>query len=133
MKSSRGRRGTLCRMTVFLIVLAISAPVAARVKKHNRTGAQVVGHIQFKDKALVDMALTTGSGRLYLYLQHSKDEGVSILDVTDPSQPTVLETTFWPEGENLGQFTFLGDYAVGEVLPCSCSPLGSGEVLLAIL
>jgi hypothetical protein len=44
------------------------------------------------------MALTTGSGRRYLYVLHSKDRGVSILDVADPSQPAVLETTFWPEG-----------------------------------
>src|SRR5260370_30450356 len=48
--------------------------------------------------ALLDMALTTGSGRRYLYVLHSKDRGVSILDVADPSQPAVLETTFWPEG-----------------------------------
>jgi hypothetical protein len=27
-----------------------------------------------------------------------EDRSVSILDVADPSQPAVLETTFWPEG-----------------------------------
>ena len=48
--------------------------------------------------ALLDMALTTGSGRRYLCVLHWKDRGVSIFDVTDPSQPAVLETTFWPEG-----------------------------------
>jgi hypothetical protein len=63
------------------------------------------------------MALTTAGGRRYLYVQHSKDEGVSIVEVTNPSQPTLLATVFWPDGAELGQFTFLGDYAIGKVLP----------------
>jgi hypothetical protein len=42
------------------------------------------------------MALTTASGRRDLDVLHSKDRGVSILDVTDTSQPAVLEATFWP-------------------------------------
>jgi hypothetical protein len=46
--------------------------------------------------APLDMALTTASGRRDLDVLHSKDRGVSILDVTDTSQPAVLEATFWP-------------------------------------
>jgi len=106
-------------ITLILIGVAVAVPaqVTAANRKQDGAGARIVSHFSFDGKAPVDMALTTGADRYYLYVQHANDEGVSIVDVTNSSQPKLLCTTFWPEGAEVGGLTFLGDYAIGEVLP----------------
>ena len=108
------------RLITFLLVgvaVALPAELTAANKKQHGADARVVGHIPFDGTTLVDMALTTGANRQYLYVQHASDGGVSIADVTNFSQPKLVCTTFWPEGVNVGGLTFLGDYVIGEVLP----------------
>ena len=75
------------------------------------------------------MALTTAADRRYLYVQHSNDEGITLFDVTNPTRPKLLGTTFWLEGEKVGDLTLLGDYAVGTMLPVDD---GSPETDLAL-
>jgi hypothetical protein len=65
------------------------------------------------------MALTTGSGRRYLYVLHSKDRGVGILVVYRLLPAGALRRC---SGLKARPFTFLGDYAVAEVLSSSCGP-----------
>ena len=109
----------ICRLlTLFLIAFGIALPATAAARDHDV--AKVIGRVQFEGKALVDMVLTTGAGRRYLYVQHS-DKEVSILDVTDPSRPVVLKNTLWLEGAKVGEVTFFGDYTIGQVLPTHCS------------
>ena len=60
--------------------------------------------------------------------------GVSIVEVTNPSQPKLLAKVFWPDGAQLGQLTFLGDYAIGNVLPSSDgTAAGKGIVVWSLL
>jgi hypothetical protein len=107
------------------VAVAVPAQMTAANRKQDGADARVVGHFSFDGKALVDMALTTGADRHYLYVQHANDEGVSIVDVTNFSQPKLLCTTFWPEGAEVGGLTFLGDYAIGEVLPIGGGPVAT--------
>ena len=106
----------LC-LTVLLMTAAVPAGAETRGQELTQSGVQIVGHVSFGERRLVDLALTTAVGRRYLYVQHSQDEGVSIVEVTNASQPTLLARVFWPDGAELGQFTFLGDYAIGNGLP----------------
>ena len=122
-----GRPKTDRWITLFLIGVAIATPATATSKKHCGASSKLIGQYQFEGEALVDMALTTGSGRRYLYVQHAQDEGVSLLDVSDPTQPKLLGTTFWPEGAELGGLTFLGDYAIGKMLPMKDNPATGRE------
>jgi len=114
MQFLRRRYGVIQLMALLLIAVAVAMPATSWSKKHDEADARLVGHLRFESKILVDMVLTTGGGRRYLYVLHSQDEGVSIIDVTSPSQPKLLGTTFWPEGAELGGLTFMGDYAVGD-------------------
>jgi hypothetical protein len=104
---------------LFVIVVGIALPPAAWANSHDPESAQVIGHVQFEGKALGDMVLTTAAGRRYVYVQHS-DKEVSILDVTDASQPIVLKNTLWLEGAKVGEVTFFGDYNIGQLQPTVC-------------
>jgi hypothetical protein len=104
-------------LTVLLVTAAIPAGAETSEQGLSQSRVQIVGHISFGERSLVDIALTTAGGRRYVYVQHSQDEGVSIVEVTNTSQPTLLASVFWPDGAELGQFTFLGDYAIGNGLP----------------
>src|SRR5215472_4517997 len=114
MRFPRDRYRVIRLMALLLIAVALAMPTTLWSKKHNEADAKLVGHLGFEGEILVDMALTEGGGRRYLYVLHSHNEGVSIVDVTSPSQPKLLGTTFWPEGAELGGLTFMGDYAVGD-------------------
>jgi hypothetical protein len=107
-------------LSTLLIVVGIALPAAGWASGHDPEGAQVIGHVQFEGKLLGDMVLTTGAGRRYLYVQHS-DKEVSIVDVTDAPQPIVLKNTLWLEGAKVGDVTFFGDYAIGELQPTVCN------------
>lgn len=104
-------------LTLLLITAAVAVGAEAQGRQRSPADAQIVGHVSFGETTLADMALTTAGGRRYLYVQHSKDEDLSIVEVTNPSQPKLLATVFWPDGAQLGQLTFLGDYAIGYVMP----------------
>jgi hypothetical protein len=57
----------ICRLlTLFLIAFGIALPATAAAGDHDI--AKVIGRVQFEGKALVDMVLTTGAGRRYLYV-----------------------------------------------------------------
>jgi hypothetical protein len=115
---------------VFLLAVAIALPVAAKSNKRGEAGVKVVSHFRFEGRTAVDLALTAGSGRRYLYVRHPQDGGVSILDVTNLSHPKLLSTTFWPEGAELGTVTFMGDYAIGKVLAINDNAVvGDGPAL----
>ena len=75
---------------------------AAEYRSLHLRAHELLRDIPLYDVSYVDLSGggsgRTGSGRRYLYVLHSKVRRISILDVTDPSQPAVLETRFWPEG-----------------------------------
>lgn len=103
-------------VTILTLVSVIGAiPAVARSKPHDGTPSQIVGHLTFDGKTPIDIALdTTPSGKRYPYVQNSKDQGVSVIDVSEPAHPKSLETITWPGEAQLSQLDFLGDVALGD-------------------
>lgn len=76
-------------MLLTSLLLAFIGGAAAKdhksIKAANKT--HVVAHIQFDGMSEVDMTIQTRPGdRYYLYVQHSKGEGVSIIDISKPQK-----------------------------------------------
>lgn len=101
--------------TLLTIVLLVSSGASA--KDHKLKGsdnqAQVVAHISFAGLSAVDMAMQKKvNDRYYLYVQHSKDQGISIVDVSKPAQPKVVGVIPWPDPALSGRMNVTGDLAI---------------------
>ena len=84
-----------------VLLLILAAPMSsAWASQHNPDPSQavrIVAHVPFEGKALKDMSIQTrANGSRYLYVEHSPEQGVSILDIGRPSQPTLVGSVAWP-------------------------------------
>jgi len=58
--------------------------------------------------------------KYYLYVQHSKDQGISIIDISNPAQPKAVGIIPWPDPAVSSRMNLTGDLAIIveiEVLP----------------
>ena len=84
-----------------LALMLCAAMPNAWAKQHKPDPSQavlVVAHVPFDGKALKDMSIQTqANGNRYLYVEHSPEQGVSVLDIAKPSQPTLVGSVAWPD------------------------------------
>lgn len=103
----------LVRLTSLLLVF-IGAAAAKDHKSSKPTNKpHVVAHFQFDGMSEVDMTIQTRQGdRYYLYVQHSKGEGVSIIDISKPEKPKAIGALH--EGDATGdrRMTITGNLAI---------------------
>jgi hypothetical protein len=60
------------------------------------------------------------NNKYYLYVQHSKDQGISIIDVSKPAQAKTIGDIPWPDPAVSSRMNLTGDLAIvaeSEVLP----------------
>src|SRR5580692_4730240 len=61
----------------------------------------------------VDMAMQKKvNDKYYLYVQHSKDQGISIIDISKPAQPKTVGVIPWPDPAVSGRMNVTGDLAI---------------------
>src|ERR1700758_2147093 len=73
----------------------------------------VVAHIQFDGMSEVDMTIQTRPGdRYYLYVQHSKGEGVSIIDISKPEKSKTIGVLHQGNTVDDGRMTITGNLAI---------------------
>ena len=76
-------------------------------------GPHVVAHIQFDGMSEVDMTIQTRPGDMYyLYIQHSKEEGVSIIDISKPEKPKAIGVLHEGDTAGDGRTTIMGNLAI---------------------
>jgi hypothetical protein len=113
--------GTLALLT---IVLSVTVSIAS-AKEHKPKGSdavsQVVAHISFSGLSAVDMSMQRKvNDKYYLYVEHSKDQGISIIDISKPTQPKEVGVIPWPDPALSGRMSLTGALAIiaeSEVLP----------------
>ena len=97
--------------TVSLVTGGASAK--ERKAKASDNQAHVVAHIPFEGLSEVDMAMQKKvSDKYYLYVQHSKDQGISIIDISKPAEPKIVGTTPWPDPALSSWMNVTGDLAI---------------------
>ena len=124
---------TLALLT-FVLGLTVSAASAKEHKpKGAGAGSQVVAHISFSGLSDVDMAMQKKvNDKYYLYVQHAKDQGISIIDVSDPAQPKAVAVIPWPDPAVSSRMNLTGDLAIiseSEALPMHSSRSNDDLVL----
>ena len=106
-------RRTLAILTsVLLVFVGIAA-----AKDHKTVKAadkpHVVAHLQFDGMSELDMTIQERQGdRYYLYVQHSKAEGVSIIDIGKPEKPKAIGLLSWADATGEGRMTVTGNLAI---------------------
>jgi len=113
---------TLALLLTLLLVMTVSN---ASAKGHKPRGydaeSHVVAHISFSGLSAIDMAMQRKvNDKYYLYVEHSKDQGVSIIDISKPTQPKAVAVIPWPDPELSSRMSLTGNLAViaeTEVLP----------------
>jgi hypothetical protein len=122
-------------LALLTTVLVVSGGASA--KDHKLKGsdnqAQVVAHISFAGLSAVDMAMQKKvNDKYYLYVQHSKDQGISIIDISKPAQPKAVGVIPWPDPALSGRMNVTGDLAIiaeSGVLPMRSSTSNDDLVL----
>jgi hypothetical protein len=80
-------------LALLITLLLLSADASAKEPKVKGSDAQahVVAHISFGGLSAVDMAMQKKvNDKYYFYVQHSKDQGISIIDISKPAQPKAV-------------------------------------------
>jgi len=122
-------------LALLTTVLVVSGGASA--KDHKLKGsdnqAQVVAHISFAGLSAADMAMQKKvNDKYYLYVQHSKDQGISIIDISKPAQPKAVGMIPWPDPALSGRMNVTGDLAIiaeSGVLPMHSSTSNDDLVL----
>ena len=124
---------TVALLTIVLVVTVSGASAKEHKLKRSGPGSQVVAHISFSGLSAVDMAMQKRvNDKYYVYVQHSKDQGISIIDVSNPAQPKAVGIIPWPDPALSSRMNLAGDLAVivkNAVLPMHSSTSDDDLVL----
>src|SRR6202162_7152 len=111
----------LALFTVALVVTVSAASAKEHKPKESGAGSQVVAHISFSGLSAVDMAMQRKvNDKYYLYVEHSKAQGISIIDISKPTQPKAIAVIPWPDPGLASSMSLTGNLAViaeTEILP----------------
>jgi hypothetical protein len=116
-KIKRSRFVKFSSMALALLTTMLLVSIGASAKEHKVKGsdnqAHVVAHISFSGLSAVDMVMQRKvNDTYYLYVQHSKDQGISIIDITKPVQPKAVGAIPWPDPAVSSRVNVTGDLAI---------------------
>jgi len=102
----------LALITTVLLVTGGASAKERKAKAPNNQ-AHVVAHISFDGLSDFDMAMQKKvNDKYYLYVQHSKEEGISIIDISNPAEPKIVGRTPWPDPALTSRMNVTGDLAI---------------------
>ena len=122
-------------MALLASVLLVSGGASAKDHKAKVSDnqARVVAHISFTGLSAIDMAMQNkGNDKVYLYVQHSQFQGISIIDISKPTVPKALGVIPWPDPAVSSRMNVTGDLAIiaeTGVLPMRSSTSNDNLVL----
>jgi len=97
--------------------------VSAKERKPNgpATESRVIAHVPLEGLSAVDMAMQRRvNDKYYLHVQHANNQGITIIDVSNPAQPKSVGVTPGPNPAVSSRMNVTGDLAIVEenaVLP----------------
>ena len=112
---SRFVRFNSTALALFATVMLVSGGASAKDHKAKRSDnqARVVAHISFTGLSAIDMTMQNkGNDKVYLYVQHSQFQGISIIDISKPAEPKALGVVPWPDPAMSSRMNVTGDLAI---------------------
>lgn len=100
-------------ISVAILLAASSASAKEHKEKVSENSPHVVAHLAFDGAPAVGMALQRrADDTYYLYVEHSRERGVSIVDVGKPEQPKIIAVKPWPDPAMANRMSLTGDLAM---------------------
>ena len=99
-------RERICNVLVLLAFFAATAPGADakhRAARPSEQPATVVAHLALSGSPTSQMDLHENGDKQYLYISANSNEGVTVVDVTNPGQPKVIRRLAWPNEASTGR------------------------------
>jgi hypothetical protein len=111
MNSYKSALGNVTSAAFTILALCLAVTPNASAKHHdtsNLNSATVVAHLPLPGPAATDLSLQGQNGHQYLYVDQSSKDGVTIIDVTNPAKPVIINHVAWPDGNRTGRFEMVG-------------------------
>jgi len=96
----------ICNALALLAFFAATIPGADakhRAARPSEQPATVVAHLALSGSPTSQMDLHENGDKQYLYISANSNEGVTVVDVTNPDQPTVIRRLAWPNEASTGR------------------------------
>jgi uncharacterized secreted protein with C-terminal beta-propeller domain len=95
------------------ILLSVNSALAKEHKpRTSNNESSVVGHISFASHAVVDIAIQKIGDKKYLYVQHPREEGITVIDISTPTKAKVVGMIPWPDPAVTSQINMMGSVAI---------------------
>lgn len=96
--------------------------------------AAVIAHLPLEGSPASQMFLRVQDGAQYLYLGQASRGGLSVIDVTDPNQPSLARRVAWQDDAFSGELQMVGSsLALAEAPAISCAEPASRTGTLKVL
>jgi hypothetical protein len=117
---------------------SVSPSASARTKdravKPASQPASVIAHLPLPGPSASELVLQERGNKQYLYVEQTSHEGFAIVNVTKPSQPTVIKREPWPNEASTGKLQMVGGrLALAEAPEASVAALVSRTRTLNVL
>jgi hypothetical protein len=111
-----------------VMLTSVGAFATDRKVKESDHQARVVAHLSLSGLSGVDMTMQKkGDHKYYLYVQHPKDQGISIIDISKPAQPKAIALIPWPRLALSRSMSVTGDLAIIAGNPVLAGPESTSE------
>ncbi|MGA9998523.1 MAG: hypothetical protein WBQ04_00225 [Candidatus Acidiferrales bacterium] len=96
-------------LTLLALFVAVAPNALARhSKKPPDQPVAVIAHLALTGPPASQMLLQERDGKQYLYAVRNSGKGYTIVEVTNPSQPSLVKRVAWPDGASAGRFQTVG-------------------------
>jgi hypothetical protein len=114
----RNHRSAPLALVAFLAVVAPGADAKHRVPTSAEQPVTIVAHVALAGSPTNQIDLQENDGKQYLYIGANSNQGVTIVDVTNPGQPNVIRRLAWPNQASIGRLQLVS----GGLAPADPTP-----------
>jgi len=112
---SRSQLGPAC-IAFTAAVIFVSSPRMSANTKPTEVPAKVIAHLPLKDAPGSEMLLQNKGDKQYLYVQRASKQGFTVIDVTKPVLPSLVNFSAQPSDATAGKLEIVGqDVGLAEV------------------
>jgi hypothetical protein len=112
---TRNPRSAPLALVAFVAAMAPGAHAKNRPATPAEQPATVVAHVPLAGSATNQMDLQENGGKQFLYIGANSNQGVTVVDVTNPGQPNIVKRLAWPNQASTGRLQLVsGGLALAE-------------------
>lgn len=100
---ARNHRSAPLALVAFLAAIAPGAYAKHRAATPSEQPATVVAHVPLAGSPTNQMDLQENAGKQYLYIGANSNQGLTVVDVTNPGQPNIVRRLAWPNQASSGR------------------------------